>query len=165
MLERERSLAARERAVQQTCRQRDLIKKLDQWLATPINHRDIFIDPQLVCFVMSEHPFVYMQEHERRRINMARIDIDRMREIYYSEQLNELCCPICFDSLQSPRKRIIALECGHVYCLNCIEMMQLSIRELAIEHGEDANVNARCCECNREINSQKILRLFFAQRG
>lgn len=166
LAERERAVATRERLVADVYRQKALVRKIDLWLSIPRDSRELFIDPKIVCYALNEHPFLYLNDVERRRINTTRAEIDAMRESYYSQQLNEQCCPICFDGISTTQKRIIALECGHVYCLECVDRMQLAAREQALQYGRDPLIaRAHCGECNMVIDTSRSIRLFFAQRG
>lgn len=157
MNDRERGLQARERRLYQANvpHDQDLKQKVDRWLEKPRKQRDMFIDVDIVGFAMTQHPYTWLSSEDRRRINCVRYEIDKMQDIARENALEELCCPICFDSYRTPGREFSALGCGHIHCLDCISHMAEICGDLQ---------NLKCAECLVKIEMDKLRRLFFASR-
>lgn len=131
-----------------------LKKKIDDWLGKPRGSRDPFIDPEIVGFAMSQHPYLWLSPEERRRINCTRVELEEMQETVRRNANKEMCCPICFDSIKTARPFTV-LECGHIHCEECV-------KEMARIVGPERN--ARCGECFKDIHMTNLRRIYFASR-
>lgn len=155
--QRERDIEQRERDIDQRGNHgadKKLKKKIDEWLAKPRFVRDPFIDYEIVGFAMSQHPYLVLSSEERRRINSTRLELEEMQEIIRRKINKEFCCPICFDSIRTPRTFMV-LECGHLHCHDCIQGMDKAA-------GPEANPS--CSECSQEIHMNQLRSIFFASR-
>lgn len=156
MKQRERELEIREQRASQgnAAIETRLKKKVDDWLAQTRRARDPFIDPEIVGFAMSQHPYLWLSPDERRRINSARYELTEMEEIARRKADKEICCPICFESIRTQRPFTV-LECGHMHCQECVEQM---------DRIAGPEQDARCAECLRRIDMNNLRRIYFASR-
>lgn len=154
---KEEILKQRERDLEQRANygtEKALKKKIDEWLAKTRRSRDAFIDPEIVGFAMTQHPYLWLSSDERHRINSTRLELEEMQEISRRKADKEICCPICFDSIKTPRPFTV-LECGHMHCEECVQQM---------DRTAGPEQNARCAECFEDIHMDKLRRIFFASR-
>lgn len=89
--------------------------------------RNLIINPELVAYAMQRHNYAEMAPLDQVRLNIIRLEIDRIRIemrrglLQYGNDDRTLTrprCPVCLEEF-NPHIQAMAAICGHVYCYTC----------------------------------------------
>lgn len=90
--------------------------------------RDLIIDPDIVGYALRSHNYDEMSPMDQVRLNIIRLEIDRIRvevQRHLLRNLNDIDrssrprCPICLDYM-TPYTQATVANCGHMFCFPCI---------------------------------------------
>lgn len=154
----ERRIVDRERQLSTVAVQDiDLKRRIDQFLARPVDDRGLLVDPDIIGYAYANHPYMWMTISDQIRLNALRLEVHRIKRAIergddQPDRQQLPVCPVCFDDLTAENVEAYTPECGHMHCWECVYQI-------------DNNGNGHCSICTRRtLRRENVRRTFFQYR-